>query len=38
MTAADSPVFIDTNVLIYLLGDDPKKADQAESVVRSGGM
>jgi len=38
MTAADSPVFIDTNVLIYLLGDDPKKADQAESVVRSGGI
>jgi len=38
MTAADSPVFIDTNILIYLLDDDPKKADQAESVVRRGGM
>jgi len=38
MTATDSPAFIDTNVLIYLLGDDPKKANQAESVVRTGSM
>ena len=38
MTAADSPAFIDTNILIYLLGDDPKKAGQAESVVRRGSM
>ena len=38
MTAADSPAFIDTNILIYLLGDDLKKAAQAESVVSLGGM
>jgi predicted nucleic acid-binding protein len=37
MTAPDSPVFIDTNILIYLLSDDPTKADQAERVVRLGG-
>lgn len=37
MTAPDSPAFIDTNILIYLLSDDPKKADQAERVVRLGG-
>lgn len=38
MTAADSPAFIDTNILIYLLGDDLKKAAQAECVVSLGGM
>jgi len=38
ITATDSPVFIDTNILIYLLSDDLIKADQAESVVRLGGM
>jgi predicted nucleic acid-binding protein len=29
--------FIDTNVLIYLLSADPRKADQAEAIVRKGG-
>ena len=38
MSAADSPVFIDTNILIYLLGDDPNKAGQAESVVCRGSI
>ncbi len=38
MSATDSPAFIDTNVLVYLLGDDPHKADQAESVVRGGSI
>jgi len=38
MPEADSLVFIDTNVLIYLLSADPKKADQAETVVRAGGL
>jgi predicted nucleic acid-binding protein len=38
MPAADSLVFIDTNVLIYLLSADPKKADLAEAVVRTGSL
>ncbi|HKR18020.1 PIN domain-containing protein [Rhizorhapis sp.] len=29
--------FIDTNVLIYLLGDDDRKAGQAETLLRQGG-
>ncbi len=37
-TAAESPVFIDTNVLIYLLSDDQDKADRAENVVRVGSI
>ncbi len=30
-------VFIDTNVLLYLLAQDPKKADTAESILADGG-
>lgn len=30
--------FIDTNVLLYLLSSDAKKADRAESIVREGGL
>ncbi|PIP38513.1 MAG: VapC toxin family PIN domain ribonuclease [Desulfobacterales bacterium CG23_combo_of_CG06-09_8_20_14_all_51_8] len=30
-------VFIDSNVLLYLLSEDADKADQAEAIVRSGG-
>jgi len=37
-TAAESPVFIDTNVLIYLLSDDQDKADRAENIVRVGSI
>ena len=29
--------FIDTNVLIYLLGDDDRKAGKAEALLREGG-
>ena len=29
--------FIDTNVLLYLVSDDPAKADRAEAVLRDGG-
>ena len=38
MTAANSPAFVDTNILIYLLSDDRRKADRAESVVRMGAI
>jgi len=38
MPATDSLVFLDTNVLIYLLSADPLKADQAETVVRAGSL
>ncbi len=38
MPATDSLVFLDTNVLIYLLSADPLKADQAEAVVRPGSL
>ena len=30
-------VFIDTNVLLYLLSGDPEKADRAEEILRAGG-
>lgn len=30
--------FIDSNVLIYLLSDDTIKANQAETIVRAGGL
>lgn len=36
-SSALTPVFLDTNVLIYLLSGDPKKADQAETIVAAGG-
>jgi predicted nucleic acid-binding protein len=29
--------FFDTNVLLYLLSEDPEKADRAEALVRQGG-
>jgi predicted nucleic acid-binding protein len=31
-------VFIDTNILLYLLSTDAAKADRAEAVVRTGGV
>ncbi len=31
-------VFIDTNILLYLLSEDSNKADRAETIVRAGGM
>ena len=37
MSAADSMaerVFLDTNIVVYLLADDPAKADQAEILLR----
>lgn len=33
----DKRVFIDTNVLLYLLSTDTKKADRAEGIVEKGG-
>lgn len=33
-----SKVFIDTNVLLYLLSQDDEKADRAESLIRTGGV
>ena len=35
---SDPKVFIDTNILIYLLSADDTKADQAELILRSGGI
>ena len=29
--------FLDTNILLYLLSEDARKADQAEQIVRAGG-
>lgn len=34
----ESKVFIDTNILLYLLSADTDKADRAESIVRTGGL
>lgn len=31
-------VFIDTNILLYLLSADPEKADRAEIIVQTGGL
>ena len=31
-------VFIDTNILLYLLSTDTNKADRAETIVRGGGL
>ncbi len=36
MEAADR--FFDTNVLLYLLSDDSRKADQAEALIAAGGV
>ena len=30
-------VFIDTNILLYLLSEDSNKADRAETIIRAGG-
>ena len=35
---AAAKVFIDSNVLLYLLSKDTKKADAAEAVLREGGV
>lgn len=35
--AAGAPAFLDTNVLIYLLSSDERKADRAESLLAEGG-
>ena len=35
---AVAKVFIDSNVILYLLSKDTKKADAAEAVLRAGGM
>ena len=34
----DPEAFIDTNVLLYLLSEDTKKADQAEKILKSGAI
>jgi len=34
----DPKVFIDTNILLYLLSADNDKADRAETVLRAGGL
>ncbi|MBN1378099.1 MAG: PIN domain-containing protein [Gammaproteobacteria bacterium] len=34
----EAKVFIDTNVLLYLLSSDTDKADRAEALVQSGGI
>jgi predicted nucleic acid-binding protein len=34
----DSKVFYDTNVFLYLLSSNIEKADQAESILKSGGI
>jgi predicted nucleic acid-binding protein len=36
--SANAEVFIDTNVLLYLLSGDESKADRAEDVVAQGGI
>ena len=33
----ETKVFIDTNILLYLLSEDSNKADRAETIVRAGG-
>ena len=33
----ETKAFIDTNILLYLLSEDPNKADRAETIVRAGG-
>ncbi|NVK29821.1 MAG: PIN domain-containing protein [Gammaproteobacteria bacterium] len=34
----DQRAFFDTNVLLYLLSDDPRQADQAETLLVRGGV
>jgi predicted nucleic acid-binding protein len=38
MQISDPKVFIDTSVLLYLLSADNHKADQAEIIVKAGGL
>ena len=38
MNGRNSKIFIDTNVLIYLLSSDTAKADRAEKIVQTGGL
>ena len=38
MPMAAAKAFIDSNVILYLLSKDTKKADAAEAVLRSGGL
>jgi predicted nucleic acid-binding protein len=38
MQMPDPKAFIDTNILLYLLSADNDKADQAEIIVRTGGL
>jgi predicted nucleic acid-binding protein len=38
MPMPETKAFIDTNVFLYLLSSDIEKADQAESVLQSGGI
>ena len=33
----ETKVFIDTNILLYLLSEDSNKADRAETIARAGG-
>jgi predicted nucleic acid-binding protein len=33
-----NPVFIDSNVILYLLSGDPAKADRAEAILGEGGI
>ena len=33
----ETKVFIDTNILLYLLSEDSNKADRAETIVQAGG-
>ncbi len=38
MPMPGSKVFIDTNVLLYLLSSDADKADRAEAILQTGGL
>jgi predicted nucleic acid-binding protein len=35
---SDKNVFLDTNILCYLFGDDPAKAERSEDLLRSGAI
>jgi predicted nucleic acid-binding protein len=38
MQMPEAKAFFDTNILLYLLSEDPVKADRAEAIVRVGGI
>ena len=38
MQMPDPKVFIDTNILLYLLSSDTEKADRAENILSAGGV